>query len=132
MQPDTTFVAPLTQIITNPAVINVIVGGFAAILAYVFGLFRVPKSIAARLVQYGAIIVISIMETENNAKTQEARGKAMLDSIEKEVMASEIANRAMLKSPNRDFFGKVTKVLGGVGSVINVAFPIVKPFLKKG
>lgn len=132
MQPDTTFVTPVMQVITNPAVINVIVGGIVGILAYVFGMFKIPKSIAARLVQYGAIIVISIMETEQKAKQQEARGNAMLDSMEKEVMATEYAVKAMAKSPNRDFFGKVTKILGGVGSVINVAFPIVKPFLKKG
>lgn len=132
MQPDTTFVAPITQVLTNPATLNIMIAAVAGILSYLFGLFRIPKMVAARIVQYGAIIVISIIETEHKAKEAEARGKAILDSTEKEVMASEFAYKAMQKSPNRDFFGKVTKVLGGVGSVINVAFPIVKPFLKKG
>ena len=45
--------------------------------------------------------------------------------------ASQLVTATVEKSPDRNICGKITKVLGGVASVVNVAFPIVKPFLKK-
>jgi len=132
MTPDTTFVAPVTQVLTNPAFIQLLAGAIIAGLTFIFGLLKIPKSIATKLVQYGAIIVIAIIDTENKAKTAEARNTKLYDSAEKLGMASEFVAKAIETSPNRNIFGKITKTLGGVANVVNIAFPIIKPFLKKG
>lgn len=132
MQPDTTFVAPVTQVLSNPAVMNMLIAALAGIIAYIVGLIRIPKGLAAKIVQYAAIIVIAIFESQEKAKVQEARGTALLTGLERENIAIQIAETTIQKSPNRDIFGKITKTLGGIGSVVKVAYPIVKPFLKKG
>lgn len=132
MIPDTTFVQPITDIVTNPATVQILVGLLIAGLTFIFGLLKIPKGIAASIVQYAAIIVIAILEAQLKAKASESRGTALYTGEEKMVMATEIAYQAIQNNPKRDIFGKITKTLGGIDSVVNIAYPIVKPFLKKG
>ena len=132
MNPDTTFVAPVTQLVTNPALVNMLIGAIVAILTYIIGVIKLPKGIAAKIVQYAVIVVIAIMETEKKANIAEAREKGNIPtSSEKLILATQFVENEVFKSPNRSVFDKITKVLGGVGSVVNIAFPIIKPFLKK-
>jgi len=78
------------------------------------------------------IVVIAIMETEKKANIAEAREKGNIPtSSEKLILATQFVENEVFKSPNRSVFDKIGKVLGGVGSVVNIAFPIIKPFLKK-
>jgi len=132
MNPDTTFVAPVTQLVTNPALVNMLIGAIVAIITYLIGVVKLPKGIAAKIVQYAVIVVIAIMETEKKANIAEAREKGNIPtSSEKLILATQFVENEVFKSPNRSVFDKIGKVLGGVGSVVNIAFPIIKPFLKK-
>jgi len=132
MNPDTTFVTQATELVTNPAFTNMLIGAIVAIITYLIGVVKLPKGIAAKIVQYAVIVVIAIMETEKKANIAEAREKGNIPtSSEKLIMATQFAETAIYKSPNKSVFDKITKVLGGVGSVVNIAFPIIKPFLKK-
>jgi uncharacterized membrane protein YiaA len=131
MQPDTTFVEPITQLVTNPVFTQAIIALIIGAITYVVGLLKLPKNVVAKIVQYGAIIVISIIETHNKANIDEARGTQIMTNEEKLQFASQLVTATVEKSPDRNIFSKITKVLGGVASVVNVAFPIVKPFLKK-
>ena len=132
MQPDTTFVAQATELVTNPAFTNMLIGAIVAILTYIIGVIKLPKGIAAKIVQYAVIVVIAIMETEKKANIAEAREKGNIPtSSEKLILATQFVENEVFKSPNRSVFDKIGKVLGVVGSVVNIAFPIIKPFLKK-
>ena len=132
MQPDTTFVTQATELVTNPAFTNMLIGAIVAIITYLIGVIKLPKGIAAKIVQYAVIVVIAIMETEKKANIAEAREKGNIPtSSEKLILATQFVENEVFKSPNRSVFDKIGKVLGGVGSVVNIAFPIIKPFLKK-
>ena len=132
MNPDTTFVTQATELVTNPAFTNMLIGAIVAIITYLIGVVKLPKGIAAKIVQYAVIVVIAIMETEKKANIAEAREKGNIPtSSEKLILATQFVENEVFKSPNRSVFDKIGKVLGGVGSVVNIAFPIIKPFLKK-
>ena len=132
MNPDTTFVTQATELVTNPAFTNMLIGAIVAIITYLIGVVKLPKGIAAKVVQYAVIVVIAIMETEKKANIAEAREKGNIPtSSEKLILATQFVENEVFKSPNRSVFDKIGKVLGGVGSVVNIAFPIIKPFLKK-
>lgn len=132
MNPDTTFVTQATELVTNPAFTNMLIGAIVAIITYLIGVIKLPKGIAAKIVQYAVIVVIAIMETEKKANIAEEREKGNIPtSSEKLILATQFVENEVFKSPNRSVFDKIGKVLGGVGSVVNIAFPIIKPFLKK-
>jgi len=132
MQPDTTFVAPITQLVTNPAFVQFIIGAIIAAITYAIGVLKIPKGIAAKIIQYAVIVVIAIIDTERKANASAASDKGIIPtSIDKLNMATTQAEATIFRSPNKSVFDKITKVLGGVGNVVNIAFPIIKPFLKK-
>ena len=132
MNPDTTFVTQATELVTNPAFTNMLIGAIVAIITYLIGVIKLPKGIAAKVVQYAVIVVIAIIDTERkaNASIESDKGK-IPTSTEKLIMATQFVEEKIIASPNKSVFDKITKVLGGVGSVVNIAFPIIKPFLKK-
>jgi len=59
---DTTFVTPITNLVTDPVVINWIVTIIIAGLTFIFGLLKIPKNIAAKLVEYGVLIAGAIIK----------------------------------------------------------------------
>jgi len=132
MNADTTYVQIVLDTVSNPAVIQWIAGIIVSALTFIFGLTRIPKGIAAKIVRFGAIIVIAIIETEQRSNIQVARGYPAPPSDRKLDMATDMVMVAIEKAPEKSFFTKTMKTLGGVANVVNVAFPLVQPFLKKG
>ena len=126
---DTTFVTPITNLVTDPVVINWIVTIIIAGLTFVFGLLKIPKNIAAKIVEYGVLIAGAIIHAQGKVYNSE---KHTTEAIQQAKLLDAVTTleRDILDSPNKSFFGKVTNVLGGIVPVINFAVPIIKPFIK--
>ena len=126
---DTTFVTQITNLVTDPVVINWIVTIIIAGLTFVFGLLKIPKNIAAKIVEYGVLIAGAIIKAQGKVYNSE---KHTTEAIQQAKLLDAVTTleRDILDSPNKSFFGKVTKVLGGVVPVINFVVPIIKPFIK--
>lgn len=126
---DTTFVTPITNLVTDPVVINWIVTIIIAGLTFVFGLLKIPKNIAAKIVEYGVLIAGAIIKAQGKSYNPE---KHTIEAIQADKLQTAITvlERDIMDSPNKSFFSKVTKIMGGAASVINFVVPIIKPFIK--
>ena len=129
---DTTYVEPITNLVMNPDVTAWIIGSLIALGVYiasvVFAWLKIPKNIAVKLIEYATLICGAIIKAQG--KIYPANMVIPAKQQAKLMDAVTTLERDILDSPNKSFFGKVTKVLGGVVPVINFVVPIIKPFIK--
>jgi len=125
---DTTFVTPITNLVTDPVVINWIVTIIIAGLTFVFGLLKIPKNIAAKIVEYGVLIAGAIIKAQGKVYPP----NMVIPAIQNDKLQSAVTTleQSMMVSKHKSFFQKLTSVLGGASSVINIAVPLIKPFMK--
>jgi hypothetical protein len=132
MNPDSTaIVNAVSSVVSNPFVIQWIGGIIASIAFYLIGRAKIPMKIARTIIEYAAIIVIAIIEAEQKSNQAVARTGIEITNEAKLDMAIAKAESAMpvLKQPK--LINRIVGVFGDVASVVNVAYPIVKPFLRK-
>lgn len=126
---DTLYVAPITALVSNPAVVTLLVGLVASGLSYLFGLVRIPASTAKKLIEWIALIVIAIAETRE--RTELRPGKTVYADAQKLDIAVKLAETAIKQSPHAGFFAKMTRTLGGITNVVSVVYPLVKPAIRR-
>lgn len=139
MLPDTTFIEPVTDLVTNPsiiewltnispvlgkiftaeAVIGLVVLIIVSAIAYLVGKFKLSKPFTAQLIEVATVIITAIIDAKKIASASKAGYKD--DAIIR--MSVQFANKE-LENSNTDLTRTVKK-LGGLDKVIEKAYPIV-------
>ncbi len=139
MLPDTTFIEPVTDLVTNPsiiewltnispvlgkiftaeAVIGLVVLIIVSAIAYLVGKFKLSKPFTAQIIEVITIIITAIIDAKNIASKSKAGYKD--DAIVR--MSINFANKE-IENSNADLT-KTVKKIGGLEKAITAAYPIV-------
>lgn len=129
---DTTYVQPVTELVTSPSIMNWITRGIISlvviIVSFLVGLFNTPKSTVIKILKFAALVFGAIIEAQNKQYPDSVlTATRQADKLSNAVTTLE---QGILSSEHKSFFEKATKWAGGAASVINIAVPLIKQFIK--
>ena len=114
METDSLLVVQVTSIVTNPIVVQGIVGGIVFVIAYLLGLFRVSKKTLTDILKYFLIIIepVDKVETKDRFLTK-------TDSpLNKDIVLDKAFYEIMLRKDIRKYLW-VGERLGGLKEILN-------------
>lgn len=114
METDSLLVVQVTSIVTNPIVVQVIVGGIVFVIAYLLGLFRVSKKTLTDILKYFLIII----ETVNTVETKERFFTKTDSPLNKDFVLDKAFYEIMLRKDIRKYLW-VGERLGGLREILN-------------
>lgn len=114
METDSLLVVQVTSIVTNPIVVQVIVGGIVFVIAYLLGLFRVSKKTLTDILKYFLIII----ETVNTVEAKERFFTKTDSQLNKDFVLDKAFYEIMLRKDIRKYLW-VGERLGGLREILN-------------
>ena len=114
METDSLLVVQVTSIVTNPIVVQVIVGGIVFVIAYLLGLFRVSKKTLTDILKYFIIII----ETVDKVETKERFFTKTDSQLNKDFVLDKAFYEIRLRKDIKKYLW-VGERLGGLREILN-------------